>query len=280
MNESPYNLAGELQALAAKYETREFIEGDPSWFMHQVKGEANMEAAAFVASSLSFGSRKQFMPRIAHIVFDLAGGEVDGWIRSRAYAQAFPETCQDCFYRFYKVADMRRFFDDYNRLMSRHGSLREYVKANCRGDGYLAVKAICSFFDSPPVPKDATSACKRVCMFLRWMVRDSSPVDLGLWKDIIDKRTLLMPLDTHVIQQSQRLGLVEGKGSAGMSCAKRLTAKLAGFFPSDPLRADFALFGYGVNNPADGKILRDERASARPAGQIAKPLRGTRRLAP
>ena len=84
-------------------------------------------------------------------------------------------------------------------------------------------------------------------MFLRWMVRKESPVDLGLWNDIIDQRTLIMPLDTHVIQEANRLGLIKTK-STSMKVACELTEKLRKIFPEDPLKGDFALFGYGINN--------------------------------
>ena len=84
-------------------------------------------------------------------------------------------------------------------------------------------------------------------MFLRWMVRKVSPVDLGLWNNIIDQRTLIMPLDTHVIQEANRLGLIKTK-STSMKIACELTEKLRKIFPEDPLKGDFALFGYGINN--------------------------------
>ena len=84
-------------------------------------------------------------------------------------------------------------------------------------------------------------------MFLRWMVRKDSPVDLGLWNDIIDQRTLIIPLDTHVIQEANRLGLIKTK-STSMKIACELTEKLRKIFPEDPLKGDFALFGYGINN--------------------------------
>ena len=78
------------------------------------------------------------------------------------------------------------------------------------------------------------------------MVRSNSPVDIGLWADFIDRRTLIMPLDTHVLHQSVHLGLLNSQ-TATMTSAQRLTAKLAEIFPDDPLKGDFALFGYGVN---------------------------------
>ena len=83
-------------------------------------------------------------------------------------------------------------------------------------------------------------------MFMRWMVRDGSPVDLGLWSDIIDKRTLIIPMDTHVMQEANRLGLLKSK-TATMATAMKLTESLRAVFPEDPLKGDFALFGVGVD---------------------------------
>lgn len=83
-------------------------------------------------------------------------------------------------------------------------------------------------------------------MFLRWMVRDGSPVDLGLWSDFMDRRTLIMPLDTHVVQESLRMGLLKSR-TASMGTARRLTDAMLEIFPDDPLKGDFALFGLGVD---------------------------------
>ena len=96
------------------------------------------------------------------------------------------------------------------------------------------------------MPKNTSSACKRVCMFLRWMVRSDSPVDLGLWADVIDRRTLIMPLDTHVVQEGMRMGLLNSR-TASMSTARRLTDAMLRIFPDDPTKGDFALFGLGVD---------------------------------
>ena len=238
-----------LRDLAERYETADFIIGDPSYWMHQVEGAENQEAMAFIASVLSYGSRKQFMPKIGQLL-QWSGGEMDRWLRNGDFAQHFRPDDKGCFYRLYNNGCMYQFFSAYSQLMERHGTLGEYVRANA-DDGLSAVEAICRHFASAGVsvvvPKDTTSACKRVCMFLRWMVRSGSPVDLGLWAGFIDRRTLIMPLDTHVLAQSVRLGLLTS-GTASMSAARRLSDTLATIFPDDPLRGDFALFGYGVNN--------------------------------
>lgn len=243
-----------LVSLADRYETTDFIDGDPSVFMHRVKGDANREATAFVASVLSFGSRVQFLRRVEDII-DLADCDVDQWVRTGKFKRDFADHDGRCFYRFFTRGDMLRFFEAYRRLMNEYGTLGGYVGRMAGGDAYKAVVAICSWFAEHDgggvVPKDATSACKRICMFLRWMVRKDSPVDLGLWADIIDRRTLIVPLDTHVVQEAIKLGLLKSP-CASMSAARRLTAVLAEAFPEDPCRGDFALFGYGVDGVSSG----------------------------
>lgn len=251
---SPKRIDASLREMLVKYafeyETSEFLCDDPSRFMHEVSGERNREAVAFVASSLSYGSRKQFMPKIAQII-ELAGGDVDSWIRSGSFAEAFPSDSLAPFYRFYKVGDMHSFFASYQEILLAHGSLGEAVAKSAGGDGLGAIREICRLFNdcgfsSPVVPSSPQSACKRIAMFMRWMVRSSSPVDLGLWADFISKDCLVMPLDVHVLHESKRLGLLESS-SASMAAAIRLTETMRQIFPGDPLKGDFALFGYGVN---------------------------------
>ena len=142
----------------------------------------------------------------------------------------------------------------YEEFGSMENYIRYYAKLNkekTQTEAIIAIEAICDFFLKHEaigiVPKNTSSSCKRVCMFLRWMVRENSPVDLGIWSDFINPRSLIIPLDTHVIQQSLQLGLITSK-TASMSVARKLTDKLLEIFPNDPLKADFALFGYGVNH--------------------------------
>lgn len=218
--------------------------------MHTVKGARNREAAAFVAAGLSFGSRKQFLPKIARIV-ELAGGDVDGWIRSGRFEDSFPADSAKPFYRFFSEGTMNGFFGVYREIMNCHGSLGECLRSAGVADALAAVGKIVALFSKcageySVVPKNPRSACKRVCMFLRWMVRDDSCVDLGLWSRFISKETLIVPLDTHVLYQAKKLGLVKSK-VASMSAAQKLTEKMKMVFPTDPLKADFALFGNGVN---------------------------------
>ena len=84
-------------------------------------------------------------------------------------------------------------------------------------------------------------------MFLLWMVRSDSPVDMGVWSDIISKQDLLIPLDTHVYSMALSLRLTDRK-QEDMVTAIEITDKFRQVFPNDPSKGDFALFGYGINN--------------------------------
>ena len=238
------SVASLLRDYAARYETADFIVGDPSWFMHQVSGDGNREVMAFLSAGLSYGSRAQFLPKIQWLL-DSSEGQPEAWVREGAFRDCFREGDSGCFYRLYTKGDFFNFLELFRALLLRWGSLGDYVRG--ANTALAAVEALCAHFGScAVVPKDASSACKRLCMFLRWMVRDSSPVDLGLWT-FIDKRSLIMPLDTHVLSEAARLGLARSR-NASMSAALRLTSVMAEIFPEDPLKGDFALFGYGVNH--------------------------------
>lgn len=243
-------LARRLREYAAAYETAEFFQRDPSRFMREAKAAgasaASCEATAFVASSLSFGSIDQFLPRIRSIV-DAARGDVDRWIRDGAFEDFAHSGDRRCFYRYVTWDALNAFLRAYRRVMNAHGTLGEFVRANSDGECFGAVKAICAAFAGSGagllVPANATSACKRLCMFMRWMGRAGSPVDLGLWADFLDRRTLIVPLDVHVMHEARALGLATS-ANATMPAALKLTALMSEVFPDDPAKGDFALFGH------------------------------------
>jgi len=234
-----------LIELADRYETADFICGDPSWFMHQVDGDANKEAIAFIASCFSYGSRKQFMPKIQFLL-EQSKGAVCQWVKQGGYNEVVPNN-DNCFYRLYTNRMVLDLLNKLSECYNEYGSIKGLLVSNNVSSALDALNVLTTTFGGKIVPKNTSSSCKRLCMFLRWMVRTDSPVDIGLWSDIIDCRSLIMPLDTHVMQQANRLGLISTK-TTSMSTAIKLTREVAKVFPEDPLKADFALFGYGVNN--------------------------------
>ena len=248
-------LKKKLRELADHYETAAFYEGDPSQFLHWYEpgagrgSLADVEAASFIAAMLAFGSRKHFIPKITQILqtADRSLGCISKWLKTRAYKKDFPSG-EAKFYRFYSYDDMRVFFGELGEVLNTAGTLGEYVK--CRRDLEtvdLAQSIASAFPKSDIVPKGRSSANKRVHMFLRWMVRRGSPVDLGLWQ-WADPAELLIPLDVHVMQEAAKLGLIPETAAASRKTAGRLTDALSEVFPGDPCRGDYALFGLGVDS--------------------------------
>lgn len=213
--------------------------------MHQVEGELNKEAIAFVASCFSYGSRKQFLPKIQSLL-DASEGNFHHWIKEGLFRNFIPAD-DICFYRLYTNNMVLQLLSRLQDCYLQHGSLKQMIGNGKTNSAFHALEMLTEWFQGNIVPKNTSSSCKRLCMFLRWMVRKDSPVDIGIWSDIIDRSTLIMPLDTHVMQQANRLGLIKTK-TTSMATALKLTKEVAKIFPDDPLKADFALFGYGVNS--------------------------------
>ena len=275
----PEDLKNKLRMLADRYEVPAFTEQDPSQFLRWYEPEkgrgtiADVEAASFIAAMLAFGNRKLFIPKIKCILetADRSLGSVSKWLKTGAYKKDFP-TGTSKFYRFYSYDDMQVFFGELAEILKQAADLgsffeqkykegevspcaRTSLRATPSNGGHprsapavplLSDLISAAFPKSAIVPKGCASANKRVHMFLRWMVRQNSPVDLGFWK-WADPATLLIPLDVHVMQEAAKLGLIPETAAASRKTAERLTAAMSEVFPDDPSRGDFALFGLGVD---------------------------------
>lgn len=246
-------LKSRLIELADKYENSDFIKSDPSQFMHKYSKVVDEEVAGFIAANLSFGRRDQI---IKHVDFILSNSKSPSeWIKNADYKSVFPESDKS-FYRMFSFKSMRILFDKMNHILNENKTLGDFFKKKYlekQSDEHLC-RIIANQFpeDCSIIPHTKSSAAKRLNMFLRWMVRDNSPVDLGLWT-WFDKKNLLMPLDVHVMQQSVEFGLLKPTSSgkipgATMKNAQSLTDFMKTVFPDDPVRGDFALFGLGVNS--------------------------------
>ena len=275
MNEA---LKVKLRSLADCYEVSSFCDEDPSQFLRWYQPAdgwgtvADVEVASFIAAMLAFGNRKQFIPKTRQILetSDRSLGSVTEWLKAGAFKKDFPSGPAK-FYRFYSYDDMQIFFGELADILKKAGSLGEFFRTKMEeggdtggspvregserprsglkrgGDFPLLYEIISQAFpESAIVPKGRTSANKRIHMFLRWMVRRNSPVDLGFW-DWADPASLLIPLDVHVMQEAAKLGLIPEGATASRKTAELLTSALAEVFPGDPCRGDFALFGLGVD---------------------------------
>ena len=161
-------------------------------------------------------------------------------------------------YRFAKDVDVIEVFNVLNKLYSEDGGLKKLFEYGYSRDRSISAsfQVVADYFYANvrnevgqgfyhliPNPKNG-GAMKRMCMFLRWMVR-KGPVDLGLW-DFIKTGELLMPLDVHVARLSREMGLLK-RNSNDFKAVVELTDMLKKINPQDPVKFDFAIFGLGVN---------------------------------
>lgn len=261
------SLKQKLIRLADRYETLDFINEDPSQFLYYYKNPKDIELCAFVASLLAFGSRKQFIPKI-RLIMETADeySGIHAWIKDHYFERMFSPNNNEKFYRFYSYKDMYFLFEKlaeileveesfglylagkYTEKLNELSTAEDFIEQTDLRSKVNLIDVIAEIFeDMDIVPSTKTSAKKRLCMFLRWMVRDNSPVDIGLWP-WISKSSLLIPLDMHVLEEAKKLNLIPPKATATRKTAEDLTQVSREIFGDDPCRLDFALFGLGVDS--------------------------------
>lgn len=245
----------EIDFLAETFETSEFIKDDPVQFPHRFFNEKDIEIAGFIASLVAYGSRKVFIKKLNGL-FELAENEPLNFILNFD-----KKILGDFNYRFGKTEDFARIFYIMKELYEKDGGLSELFKyaygevKTLRDTRFF--KTVTDYFYSRvaednagqgfyfmiPNPENG-GAMKRMNMFLRWMVR-KPPVDFGIW-NFIPQSELLIPLDVHVARVSREMGLLS-RSSNDFKAVIELTDNLKNFDANDPVKYDFATFGYGVN---------------------------------
>ena len=251
-----YTLNDNLKRWAEQYETAEFIQSDPVQIPHRYDSRVNIEISAFVTAWIAWGSRKQIIQKADFIDREIFKGAPYHYIVGTDTQGTAPEWKQykgskENFYRTFTYADFHDLCARLHHVYTNWESMEAAIKYSHEINGEPSLQTLFSLFGSVKGIPDGTTqtACKRLCMFLRWMCRKGSPVDFGLW-DVCDPRNLIIPLDTHVHKQALRLGLVKRR-TPDLQTAIEITDRFAEIFPDDPTKGNFALFGYGVNN---GKV--------------------------
>ncbi len=258
---------GHLKALldtaADKYNCTDFIPGDPISIPHRYSRLQDIEIAAFWTAIMSWGQRKTIIQKASQL-FSLMDDAPYDFVRGHLEKdrKRFLHFC----HRTFQPTDTLYFLEFFQQYYHRQHSLEEaFVTAKDGKTGSVFVKESLSnfadlFFASPLAPARTrkhissparNAACKRLNMFLRWMVRsDERGVDLGLWKQITPA-DLMIPLDVHVFRVASALELLRRKAT-DWKAVEELTARLCEFDPADPVRYDFALFGMGV---MEGRVV-------------------------
>lgn len=227
---------------------------DPLSFPRRYTDPADQEVAAFIAAGLAFGRISLFAPKLEAIFGALGPSPRQGVLAFPARGELIPGFV----YRFIRAEDLNAFVYMIGQMLRQAGSLEAFFLERYRpGDMKSSLAGFVEralalptdgFYDSARLPAEAgvryffshpkTGASKRLCLFLRWMVRTESP-DLGVWRRV-DPADLVIPLDTHIAQQARRLGWLTGS-TMNFAAAQKVTAQLRRWTPADPLKYDFAL---------------------------------------
>lgn len=241
-------LKDKLRRWAEEYNVDTFIKDDPVQFPHRYKEKKDIEVSAFLTAWISYG-RRELILRKANELHALMLPGPYRWIMEEGYNElpgAVTEPGKrDTFYRFYTYSHLRQLCARLKNIYEKYDSLEEALAASSYTNPVSRIQDVFSGIEGIPV-LTGTSACKRLAMFLRWMVRKDGIVDFGIWETSIQPHELIIPLDTHVHQISLELGLTDQK-AATLKTAVEITEALKTVFPDDPCLGDFALFGYGVN---------------------------------
>ena len=161
------------------------------------------------------------------------------------------------FYRLFFYRDFHDLMQSLYNVYQQHATLEEALFATLVGTRHAVsydpqgaktriLESLISFFNANGIPQNTKSACKRLCLFLRWMVRRDGIVDLGVWTKF-SPADLLIPLDVHVNRVAHQHGLLT-RTSADMRSVLELTQKCKELYPYDPTIMDFALFGAGYTS--------------------------------
>jgi len=238
------------------YNTRDFIELDPISIPHQFSKKQDIEIAGFFAATLAWGQRVTVINKCKELLKLMDNAPHDFLVH---------HTCSDlkAFEKFkhrtFNATDALYFVESLSQYYKKHDSLEQAFLSNHPPASDLTIEAGLMnfhdvFFGLPDYPKRTVkhvstparkSACKRLCMYLRWMVRqDDKGVDFGIWKNLSPAQ-LVCPCDVHVERVGRKLKLIKSK-QLNWQTALELTSNLRSLDPLDPVKYDFALFGLGI----------------------------------
>jgi uncharacterized protein (TIGR02757 family) len=235
-------------------------------YVHRYTSREDQEVAAILASGFAFGRVAAFRAVLDPIfaALDAHGGP------AQAAAEVPPslkKLLAPMFYRWIRGPDVGVLLGAVAAVMARPGGIEALQAEGTAAQGLstlvdalraeVAAQTGAAFAEQSrgvryllPRPSDG-SACKRWCMFHRWMVRPPAEgVDLGLWSR--DPATLVVPVDTHVLRLAQFLGLTE-RTDGSWRTALEITESLRAIDPVDPVRFDFALAHLGISGACKGR---------------------------
>ncbi|MFI3318329.1 MAG: TIGR02757 family protein [Rikenellaceae bacterium] len=243
-----------LEELYIRFNKVEFIEADPISIPHRYDSREDREIAGLLAATIAWGNRKAIV-KSANRMMEFMDNAPHAFVMGASVAEL--EHLKGYVHRTFNGGDLIDFVYAMRGIFERWGSVGELFEQSYLRNKSM-VEAISEFrrefFLMPHEQRcekhissiDKGAACKRINMYLRWMVRrDDRGVDFGLWS-MIPSSALYMPLDVHSGDVARHLGLLSRKQN-DWKAVSELTAALREFDVDDPVKYDFALFGAGVD---------------------------------
>lgn len=248
-----------LDELVKKYEIPDFIEDDPIQFPHRYNKQEDIEISGLISSCFAYGNRKKIVETLAnlHKIFNDTPSEFVINFDIDRDAELF----KGFVYRYTQERDLVILIHVIGQVLKEYGTLEkaflkgfnpaeENIKQSLTNFVNLFRECLpCNennckgFYFLMPSPEQG-SACKRLNLFLKWMIR-KPPVDLNIWKNIPENK-LIIPLDVHVARISRKWGLTS-RNSNDWKTAEEITKNLKEFDNIDPVKYDFAIFGLGIS---------------------------------
>lgn len=231
-----------------------FIANDPISIPHAFSLKQDIEIMGFFAATLAWGQRKTIIAKCRELQ-QRFGGEPYRFVKTHTESEL--QNLLGFKHRTFNDTDLLYFVDFLHRHYNRFDSLEDAFLPDGQ---FVSVEKSLSYFENyfflhPDAPRRTrkhvatparNSTCKRLNMFLRWMVRsDGRGVDFGLWKRI-PQSALICPVDVHVERTARRLGLVS-RPQTDWKTAVELTEILRLLDAADPVKYDFALFGLSID---------------------------------
>lgn len=231
--------------LIAEYNNMRYFATDPVAVVRRCTTQRDIEVMGIVCSWLALGNRNQIFKKCC-MAYDLMFGRPYDYVMSEQWREYKDSDVN--FYRMFFYRDFHDLMQSLYNVYSQFDTLEEAIIVRNEELGirneYLS--ALISLLHTNGIPCNTKSACKRLCLFLRWMVRRDGIVDLGVWRQL-NPAYLLIPLDVHVNRVARQQGLLT-RTSADMRAVQELTNKCKELYSDDPTVMDFALFGVGYNS--------------------------------
>ncbi len=277
--------------LDSLYENRSSVhlENDPLSFCHRYPNHEDQEIVALIAALLAYGSVKVIKGSLKRI-FDVMGESpsafVDNFIPGE-HGKLF----NGFKHRFNNANDICALLWAIRQIREQEGSIENFFCRFHNSDAQTVEQALNNFCPSVlsldyrpvfgnselssqksyrflfPMPSNG-SACKRLCMFLRWVVRPSDGIDLGLWR-LLSPKSLIIPVDRHIERIGQMLGLTK-RSTPDWQMASEITSALRELDQNDPVKYDFSICHLGISEGCNG--IEGEQCKNCPVTDICKPL--------